>query len=114
MTYQPSESGRPGPSNVRIEDDGVYVLWGDGHEGFYPHRFLRSECPCAHCVEEMTGRRMVFFDDIDPEVLALDWIQVGNYALSFLFSDAHDTGIYPFERMQNLCQCNEHRANQEG
>ena len=51
---------------------------------------------------------MVFLNDIEQDVFALDWIQIGIYAISFLFSDAHDTGIYTFERLKAMCQCDMH------
>ena len=110
MARSEEDQRRP-PSTVRLEKEGIYIEWPDGHEGFYPHRFLRSECRCAHCIEEMTGRRLVFFENIDPAVQALDWMQVGNYALTFLYSDAHDTGIYPFDLLRRLCQCPGHQAS---
>lgn len=106
----PGERIKRPPTAVRLEEEGVSIDWPDGHRSLYPHRFLRAQCPCAHCIEEMTGRRLVFFQDIDPAVRALDWMEVGTYALAFLYSDAHDTGIYPFDLLRSLCQCSEHRA----
>ena len=106
----PGEVLQRPPSSVRLEEDGVHILWAEGHRSFYPHRYLRSECRCANCVEEMSGRRLVFLENIDPEIRTLDWMQVGNYALAFLYSDAHDTGIYPFDLLRSLCQCTEHLA----
>ena len=32
---------------------------------------------------------------------------VGNYALSFSFSDGHGSGIYSFESLRRLCACPE-------
>jgi DUF971 family protein len=32
---------------------------------------------------------------------------VGNYALSFGFSDGHGTGIFSFEALRKLCPCEE-------
>ena len=91
---------------VRLEDK-IYVVWDDGHASEYDHRYLRGQCCCAACVEEMTGRRMVAEKDVSVDVQALDWIQVGRYALQFLWSDTHDSGIYPFELLRRLCRCPE-------
>ena len=90
---------------VRLEGEGVFVLWDDGHESLYPHRYLRGECGCAGCVDEMTGRRMVGWEDVREDVQALDWMPVGRYAVRFLWSDTHDFGIYPFEVLRKLCRC---------
>ena len=96
-----------GVQDVKLDSDYITILWDDGHEGIYPSRYLRGYCCCAACVEEMTGRRIVGENDVDECVMALDWIQIGRYALQFLWSDAHDSGIYPFEVLRNLCRCEE-------
>ena len=96
-----------GVQDVKLDSDCITILWDDGHEGIYPSRYLRGYCCCAACVEEMTGRRIVGENDVDEYVMALDWIQIGRYALQFLWSDAHDSGIYPFEVLRNLCRCEE-------
>ena len=93
------------PEEVTLKDDCVEILWDDDHRGYFPHRYLRSWCSCAHCVEEGTGRRIVWYDDIDENVQAVDWLQIGRYALQFLWSDFHETGIYPFYYLRDLCQC---------
>ena len=91
---------------VRLEDK-IHIVWDDGHASEYPHRYLRGQCCCAACVEEMTGRRMIAERDVPIDVQALDWMQIGRYALQFLWSDTHDSGIYPFELLRRLCRCPE-------
>ncbi len=93
------------PKDIRPESDGLHILWDDGHSSFYPHRFLRGVCPCAECVEEMSGRRRVFAKDVPEDIQALDWMPVGRYAIQFLWSDAHYTGLYPFTLLRAICQC---------
>ncbi len=95
----------PQPKTVAIRPDGIHIEWDDGHQGYHPHRDLRAECPCAGCVHEMTGQRTVGLDQVPEDVEALDWTTVGRYALQFLWSDAHDTGIYPFKLMRDVCHC---------
>lgn len=93
------------PQEVNLLPDGIHVRWTDGHQSYFGHRYLRSQCGCAHCIEEMTGRRLIVLADIPKDVEALDWMQVGRYALQFLWSDAHGTGFYPFKMLRELCQC---------
>jgi DUF971 family protein len=96
----------PVPHAIARESDGVRIDWDTaGHAWRYPARMLRLACPCAACVEEMTGRRLLqpgaIPAAIRPESLAL----VGAYGLRIRWSDGHDTGIYTFELLRGLCGC---------
>ena len=53
----------------------------------------------------MTGERLIVLNDISVDVEAVEWAQIGRYAIQFLWSDFHETGIYPFTMLQDLCQC---------
>ncbi len=92
----------PEPQHVEVQPVGVFILWKDGKKGVIPHRVLRLSCRCAHCVEEMTGRPLLHPKAVPEDVQALDYMEVGRYALQFLFSDAHSTGIYPFTLLREL------------
>ncbi len=95
------------PNSVDLLPDGIHIEWDEGHHGYFPHRSLRAECPCASCVHEMTGQRMVTLDNVGEDIEALDHMTVGRYALQFLWSDGHDTGIYPYEMLRKICLCDE-------
>ena len=83
------------------------VTWNDGHFSSYPSWYLRQNCPCAVCVEELTGRRKILEGSI-PSSLERHHVEaVGNYALSFRWSDGHSTGIFTFEYLRGLCPCQE-------
>ena len=98
---------QPLPKTVDLLPDGIHILWDDGHQGYHEHRYLRSQCGCANCVSEMTGQRVVFLGDIPSDVEAVEWMQLGHYALQFLWTDFHETGIYPFTILRDLCQCDQ-------
>jgi DUF971 family protein len=51
---------------------------------------------------EGTNQRVVFEKDVPEDVLAIDWMSIGRYAVQFLWSDAHETGIYPFRYLREL------------
>ncbi len=97
----------PVPHAIERRDDGILVEWDAAgtHTWLYPARELRLACPCAVCVEEMTGR--VLLDpagvpaDVRPRSVAL----VGAYGLQIRWSDGHDTGIYGFARLLGACGC---------
>jgi DUF971 family protein len=100
------------PSDVKLTPKTIDIKWDDGHNSVLEHRYLRSQCGCAACVNEMTGKRLISISDISKDVEALDWMQVGRYAIRFLWSDFHDTGIYPFDLLRRLCQCADCRLQQ--
>lgn len=93
------------PKEVDIGNDAIIIHWDDGHRSLYPHRFLRLRCQCASCVEEMTGRPRLNPQQVPQEVRAVDHLPVGNYALQFLWSDTHYTGIYTFRFLRSVCAC---------
>ena len=98
------------PKQVVLSPESIRITWDDGHKSEYAHRYLRGQCRCAGCVEEMTGRRRVFAKDVPEDVQAVDWMQIGRYALQFLWTDLHSTGIYTYEMLRALCQCPECKA----
>jgi DUF971 family protein len=95
-SHQPLEIG-PTEDGTRLR-----IAWGDGEVAEYEPRHLRLMCPCAACVDEMTGIRTLrpeaIPDGVHPEAIHY----VGRYALQFVWSDAHATGIYPFEYLRRL------------
>ena len=103
------------PKEIDVEGQPIVILWDDGHRSPYPHRYLRLRCPCASCVDEMSGKPRLDPDQVPEDVRAVDQMQVGNYALQFLWSDTHYTGIYPYRFLRAACTCivcNEARGSQ--
>ncbi len=101
MSSKENESP-PQIKHLRLEPDGIHVVWSDGRGSAFPYRFLRGNCPCAICVLEGTNQRVVFEKDVPEDVVAIDWMNIGRYAVQFLWSDAHETGIYPFRYLREL------------
>lgn len=78
------------------------ITWQDGHASEFSPYDLRISCPCAVCVSEDTGE-----STLDPKQVPLDikiagFERVGRYAVSFAFSDGHDTGIYLFSKLEEM------------
>lgn len=84
----------------------LLIVWEDGSRTLYDYRQLRYHCPCAQCVNEMTGQRMVTLAQISPEVKVLESHPVGNYAVRFQWSDGHSTGIYAYQYLLSLYPAN--------
>jgi len=72
----------------------VAIQWDDGTKTQVLARTLRQQCPCAECVDEWTHKRTLDPEKVPADLTILQVGQVGNYALSFVFSDAHRTGIF--------------------
>jgi DUF971 family protein len=60
---------------------------------------------CADCVEEFSGVRKVVHGSIAASLERVSITPVGNYALHFVWSDGHDSGIYSFDYLRKLCPC---------
>ncbi|MBI3939456.1 MAG: DUF971 domain-containing protein [Acidobacteria bacterium] len=96
----------PTPKEItRAGEHDVKIVWNDGHESVFPARPLRLACPCAACVEEMTGRRLLQPANLPPDVHPVGIQLVGRYGIQIRWSDGHDTGIYTFEVLRQLCPC---------
>ena len=78
------------------------ITWKDGAASEYVPREVRLLCPCAGCVDEMTGKRTLRPDRVDDSVHPTAIHYVGRYALQFVWSDGHSTGIYTFEYLREI------------
>lgn len=89
------------PLQIIEENDAeISIAWSDDIETKYSAPQLRRACPCAGCVNEWTGEKMLKPESIS-DGLSFKYIGiVGRYALNFKFSDGHDTGIYSFKYLR--------------
>jgi DUF971 family protein len=60
---------------------------------------LRFACPCANCVDEMTGKRTLKRESIKPDVRPTEIQPVGRYGIHIAWSDGHRTGMYHFDSL---------------
>jgi DUF971 family protein len=91
------------------------LTWTDGHRAELDYAYLRGWCPCAGC--QGHGGRVTYRPPsaAQAESLDLERIEaVGRYALSFLWSDGHGTGIYRFDYLRSLCPCDACREARGG
>ena len=103
----------PVPHALTRRDEGLLVEWdADGHAWLYPARLLRLACPCAACVEEMSGRPILNAESVPVDVRPVSVGLVGGYGIRIVWSDGHGTGIYTFERLRERCGCPRCTASQ--
>lgn len=87
---------------IEENDSKISIVWSDDVETNYNASQLRRACPCAGCINEWTGEKMLDASEI-PDYLSFKHISiVGRYALNFHFSDGHDTGIFSFKFLRDL------------
>jgi DUF971 family protein len=93
------------PREIMQEGDATLRLtWADGRVCRFAAPALRRACPCAQCVNEWTGQRTLKPEAVADELTIRDIAIVGRYALNFRWSDGHETGIYSFRYLRELCE----------
>jgi DUF971 family protein len=96
------------PREIKQDGDaGLAITWADGQVCLYDAPALRRACPCAQCVNEWTGQPMLKPESIASDLKIIDVSIVGRYALNFRWSDGHETGIYSFQFLRELCELND-------
>ena len=114
------------PLKVRVkktEGTGVEIDWRDGHQSSWNFRWLRDACPCATCVDErkQQGRKAgeakaknaALLPMYTPPPKPASAHAVGRYAIQFNWQDGHNGGIYSWEYLRRMCQCQECRFSRE-
>jgi DUF971 family protein len=104
---------KPIPNEIRSADGTIFIRWSDGHASRYPSRDLRLACRCAACVDEWTHENRIVTGSIPPTVKPTGIEVVGQYALHFTWSDGHNTGIYTYDYLREVCACDECRKPRE-
>ncbi len=87
---------------IEESDSQLSISWSDGSESFFTAPQLRRACPCAGCVDEWTGKKMLEDRNVPDDLTFTKITIVGRYALNFHFSDRHDTGIFSFVFLKGL------------
>ena len=95
---------------VRIQQSSsseLSITWDNGHSSRYTLQHLRKSCPCASCKiereEEQNKVLLPIFKTGEFQITSAK--PVGQYAIQIVWGDGHSSGIYPFEYLRSLCQC---------
>ncbi len=89
------------PEAIDVTDAGeIRIAWPGGPEVTIPAVRLRDLCPCAECVEEGTGRKILDPTSIPSDIRPAAIAPVGNYAVQITWSDGHSTGIYSWRALR--------------
>ena len=92
------------PREIRKKSGGagMKLTWPDGRVSDLSAAFLRRNCRCATCVHELTGEKLLDPASVPDDLTITNAQILGHYALSFVFSDGHSTGIYTWEWLRAL------------
>jgi DUF971 family protein len=94
------QSAEPPEAIDLTEQNELRIRWPGGPEVTVPAVRMRDFCPCAGCVEEGTGKKILDPATIPPDIRPLDILPVGSYAVQIHWSDGHSTGIYSWETLR--------------
>ena len=102
------------PTNITVNKKTreFTINWADGHASVYPFGLLRVACPCASC----RGGHENMGSEPDPNVFSLtpkespetsiaNVVAVGSYAITIIWEDGHDYGIFNWHYLRALCPC---------
>lgn len=93
------------PQSIDIKEKEMRIVWDDGRTSIVTMQKLRQSCPCASCVHELTGEKILDDSKIPDTIFCAKAEPVGHYALALHFSDGHSTGIYSFKLLYSLRDC---------
>jgi DUF971 family protein/molybdopterin converting factor small subunit len=88
----------PQPTNIQLHSKSrvLSLIFDDDSHFDLPCEYLRVFSPAAEVKADdkpVSGKEQVNITAIEPQ---------GNYALSFVFDDGHDTGIYSWQTLYDL------------
>jgi DUF971 family protein len=63
---------------------------------------VRRACPCASCVEEFTGKKLLKDEDVPEDITPVKIVPRGNYGVMIEWSDGHDSGIFTYDKLQGM------------
>jgi DUF971 family protein len=108
------------PKSVKVNittGTGVDIEWDDGHRTHYAFQWLRDACPCATCTEERNNHNRKPGESVKQASSLLPMYKepvkpkevkpVGRYALNISWNDGHSSGIYSWDYLREMCQCEE-------
>lgn len=95
----------PLPTRIdKYSDSEMLVSWSSGESFAVPFLEIRFHCPCASCVDEHTGQRILKREQISRDIRPVNVQLVGRYAVQVTWSDGHGTGMYHYDRLLQLCE----------
>jgi DUF971 family protein len=92
----------PRPTEIKLHQKSrlVEIVFDDGRQFNLSCEYLRVFSPSAEVRGHGPGQEVLQVGKRDVEITAVE--PVGAYAVQFVFSDGHDTGIYSWDYLYEL------------
>jgi len=100
----------PQDVTVNLTEQTLTILWSDGHRSPFPLDGLRRACPCVECWGGHANMGqpidLAIFKQPPTRVWRITKLETaGNYALQIHWDDGHSEGLYSWQNLRKMCQC---------
>lgn len=97
-----SDSNKPVPTQIELHQKSrvLEIAFSDGKHFRLPYEFLRVHSPSAEVRGHGPGQETLQVGKKEVDITNAE--AVGTYAIQFLFSDGHDSGIYSWDYLHSL------------
>ncbi|RNL67103.1 gamma-butyrobetaine hydroxylase-like domain-containing protein [Zhongshania marina] len=95
-------SQAPTDIKFRKQSQQLELSYASGEQFALDSEFLRVHSPSAEVRGHGAGQETLQTGKLNVQITEL--IPVGNYALQLVFSDGHDSGIYSWTYLRELCE----------
>ncbi len=83
----------------------LLIKWNDGTSSKIGLEKLRKNCPCAVCTAQKERQGLSYIPILHENQKKIENVkQIGSYAISIIWKDGHNTGIYEFTYLTKLAQ----------
>lgn len=94
----------PVPTEIKLHQKSriIELVFDDAERFELSYEFLRVFTPSAEARGHGVGQETLQVGKRDIDIQRIE--PVGNYAIKPVFSDGHDTGLYSWDILYNLCK----------
>lgn len=96
-----NEERRPTAIQLHSRSRLLDLEYADGERYSLSCEYLRVHSPSAEVLGHGPGQEVLQTGKINVSITAIN--PVGNYALQLVFDDGHDTGLYSWRYLYDLC-----------
>ncbi|MEM9254224.1 MAG: DUF971 domain-containing protein [Pseudomonadota bacterium] len=102
-----ADSKRPTAVKLHKQSRDLELDYTDGERYTLPCEYLRVYSPSAEVTGHGAGQEVLQIGKLNVGISHIK--PVGNYALQLVFDDGHDTGLYSWQYLYQLCVEQEQR-----